>query len=248
METMQATEKRTDYDKNPALIRRYRAGDRDAGGELAEKNRPLVFSIASRFRGRGVEFDELVEAGNIGLVKAINTFDLERGCAFSTYATPLIFGEIRRFLRDDGMIKVSREQKRLCALLCSERERRISQGEPTDIASIAASIGVSAADAATAMFSAAPVRSLDECASGDDEDGRTIADTVFDESAAVSDFERICVRSALEGLEEGERKLIILRYFRDMSQSDTARILGLSQVKVSREEKKILAKLRRELS
>lgn len=248
MENMQAIEKRTDYDKNPDLIRRYRAGDRDAGGELAEKNRPLVFSIATRFRGRGVEFDELVEAGNIGLVKAINTFDLERGCAFSTYATPLIFGEIRRFLRDDGMIKVSREQKRLCALLCSERERRISLGEPTDIDSIATSVGVSSADAAAAMFSAAPIRSLDESASGEDDDARTIADTVCDESALTSDFERICVRSALEGLSEGERRLIILRYFRDMSQSDTARILGLSQVKVSREEKKILAKLRRELS
>ncbi len=248
METMQATVKCTDYDKNPDLIRRYRAGDRDAGGELAEKNRPLVFSIATRFRGRGVEFDELVEAGNIGLVKAINTFDLERGCAFSTYATPLIFGEIRRFLRDDGIIKISREQKRLCALLCSERERRISLGEPTDIASIAAAVGVSGADAATALFASAPVRSLDESATGDEDDARTVADTVFDESAEISDFERICVRGAIEKLEESERKLIILRYFRDMSQSDTARILGLSQVKVSREEKKILAKLRRELS
>ena len=248
MENMQATLKCKDYDKNPDLIRRYRAGDRDAGGELAEKNRPLVYSIATRFRGRGVEFDELVEAGNIGLVKAINTFDLERGCAFSTYATPLIFGEIRRFLRDDGMIKVSREQKRLCALLCSERERRLSIGEPTDIASIAAAVGVSGADAATALFSATPVRSLDEGLAGEDDDCRTIADTVFDEDATTSDFERICVRGALEKLEEDERKLIILRYFRDMSQSDTARLLGLSQVKVSREEKKILALIRRELT
>ena len=248
METMQATVKCTDYDKNPELIRRYRAGDRDAGGELAEKNRPLVCSIAARFRGRGVELDELVEAGNIGLVKAINTFDLDRGCAFSTYATPLIFGEIRRFLRDDGIIKISREQKRLCAILCSERERRISAGEPTDIASIAAAVGISGADAASALFAATPVRSLDEGASGDDDDPRTVADTVFDENALTADFERICVRGALEKLEEGERRLILLRYFRDMSQSDTARLLGFSQVKVSREEKKILAKLRRELS
>ena len=248
MEIMQATVKCADFDKNPDLIRRYRAGDRDAGGELAEKNRPLVFSIATRFRGRGVEFEELVEAGNLGLVKAINTFALDRGCAFSTYATPLIFGEIRRFLRDDGMIKVSREQKRLCALLCSERERRVLLGEPTDIASIAAAVGVSGADAASALFSATPVRSLDESASTDDDDARTIADTVFDDAQEAAEFERICVRGALEKLEAGERKLIILRYFRDMSQSDTARVLGLSQVKVSREEKKILAKLRRELS
>ena len=248
MESMQATLKCKDYDKNPDLIRRYRAGDRDAGGELAEKNRPLVYSIATRFRGRGVEFDELVEAGNIGLVKAINTFDLDRGCAFSTYATPLIFGEIRRFIRDDGMIKVSREHKRLCALLCSERERRISMGEPTDIASIAAAVGISGADAATALFSATPVRSLDEGLGQDDEDSRTIAETVFDEGAEIADFERLCIHGALEKLTESERKLIVLRYFRDMSQSDTARVLGLSQVKVSREEKKILGKLRKELS
>ena len=248
MESMQLTVKCKDYDKNPELIRRYRSGERDAGGELAEKNRPLVYSIAMRFRGRGVELDELVEAGNIGLVKAINTFDLERGCAFSTYATPLIFGEIRRFLRDDGMIKISREQKRLCALLCSERERRISCGEPTDIASIAAAVGVSCADAASALFATTPIRSLDESASGEEDDARTIADTVFDEGALTSDFERICVRGALEKLDEVERKLIILRYFRDMSQSDTARALGLSQVKVSREEKKILAIMKRDLS
>ena len=248
MESMQATLKCKDYDKNPDLIRRYRAGDRDAGGELAEKNRPLVYSIATRFRGRGVEFDELVEAGNIGLVKAINTFDLDRGCAFSTYATPLIFGEIRRFIRDDGMIKVSREHKRLCALLCSERERRISMGEPTDIASIAAAVGISGADAATALFSATPVRSLDEGYAADDEDSRTIAETVFDDGAEIADFERLCIHGALEKLTEAERKLIVLRYFRDMSQSDTARVLGLSQVKVSREEKKILGKLRKELS
>ena len=236
------------WDKNPDLIRRYREGDEDAGEEIVILNRPLVCRIASRFSGRGVDMDDLIGIGNIGLVKAINTFDFSRECAFSTYAVPLIFGEIRRFLRDDGMIKVSREQKRLCALLCSERERRISLGEPTDIASIAAAVGISGADAATALFSATPVRSLDEGILQDDDDGRTIADTVFDDGAEPADFERICIRSALEKLTEDERKLIVLRYFRDMSQSDTASVLGLSQVKVSREEKKILQKLKRELS
>lgn len=235
------------YDKNLELLRRYREGSQDAGGELATLNAPLVFSIAARFRGRGIEFDELVEAGNIGLVKAINTFDFTRGCVFSTYATPLIFGEIRRFLRDDGIIKVSREQKRLSATLAAERERRQSAGQRCDIESIAAAVGVSAQDAAAAFFAVTPPRSLDECAGGED-DSRTLADTVCDEGAEERDFESLAVRLALEGLDEFERKIIILRYFRDLSQVEVARIMGLSQVKVSRAEKKILTKLRAELS
>ena len=136
------TKKEDAFDRNLILLREYRLGSAEAGEELARLNAPLVASIARRFSERG-ELSDLLECGNIGLVKAMQSFDPDRGCAFSTYATPLIFGEIRRFLRDDGMIKVSREQKRLCALLCSERERRISLGEPTDIASIAAAVGIS---------------------------------------------------------------------------------------------------------
>ena len=115
------------YDKNLELITRYRDGDKAAGEELAKLNAPLVYKIAGKFTGRGVDIEELVETGNIGLVKAINTFDFSRECAFSTYAVPLVFGEIRRFLRDDGIIKVSRENKRLAAVIGRERERRIEK-------------------------------------------------------------------------------------------------------------------------
>lgn len=234
------------YDKNIDLLRAWREGDADAGEELAVINTPLVFSIASRFSGRGVDFEELVEAGNIGLVKAMNTFDFDRECAFSTYAVPLIFGEIRRFLRDDGIIKVSREQKRLSALLNAERERRLSSSESTDIDSLAAAVGVSSQDAAAAMFSSSPVRSLDEHAF-DDDDSHTLADTVFDDGAEERGFERLALRFALDKLSPFHRKLIILRYFRDMSQMECAAAMGLSQVKVSREEKKILAILKKEM-
>ena len=235
MEIMKTDEVKTrGYDKNLDLIKEYREGKRDAGGELAEINRPLVFKIASKFTGRGVDFEELCEAGNIGLVKAINTFDFDFGCAFSTYAVPLIFGEIRRFLRDDGIIKVSREQKRLSAELNAERERRLAAGESTDIGSLAKAVGVSREDAAAAMFSS--------------DEGHTLADTVFDEEEERRSFEGLSLRLAMEKLPEFERKLIILRYFRDYSQVETARIMGLTQVKVSRTEKKILAFLRRELS
>ena len=234
------------YDKNLELLERYRAGDREAGEELAVLNKPLVYNIAGRFSGRGVDMDELVEMGTIGLVKAINTFDFSRECAFSTYAVPLIFGEIRRFLRDDGMIKVSRENKRLAALLNAERERRLGSGEDVGVASIAAAVGISPQDAAAALFSTSPVRSLDEAAY-DDEDSMTVGATIFDADAEVREFDRLALRFAIEKLGAVERKIIILRYFKDFSQADTAKVLGLTQVKISREEKKILSALRAEL-
>lgn len=243
---MKVIKERTPYDKNLDLIRRYRAGDDEAGEELAELNKALVYSIAGRFSGRGVDSEELYEIGTVGLVKAINTFDFSRECAFSTYAVPLIFGEIRRFLRDDGMIKVSRENKRLSALLNKERDRRLSVGEDAGVVSIANAVGVSPQDAAAALFATTPVRSLEEAAY-DDDGALTLGATISDEDAPVKEFDRIALRFAIEKLKDTERKIIILRYFRDFSQAQTAKVLGITQVKVSREEKKILATLRREL-
>ena len=230
------------FDKNLTLLKRYRHGDREAGEILAELNAPLVYKIAGKFTGRGVDIEELIETGNIGLVKAFNTFDFSRECAFSTYAVPLIFGEIRRFLRDDGLVKVSRENKRLAAAIAAERERRMNSGEPTDVSSIAEALGISREDCAMAIFSTREVKSLDEAAF-DDEEGATLGSVVFDEDEEKREFDKLALRLALEKLTNFERKLIILRYFRDYSQCKTAEIMGLSQVKVSRLEKKILKNL-----
>lgn len=235
------------FDRNPELIRRHRAGDRAAGEELIRLNSPLVYSIVGRFSGRNADTADLVECGIMGLVKAINTFDLERGFAFSTYAVPLIFGEIRRFLRDDGPIKVSREEKRLCLLLNRERERRIADGEPCDLSSLARAVGISVQDAASALYSEAPVKSLDEAMSAE-EDAPTLGSTVADSEDEHRVFEKIALRFAIDKLSDLHRRLVILRYFRDYSQTETARIMGISQVKVSREEKKIIEQLRREMS
>lgn len=240
-------EKISPYDENLTLLQAYREGDLQSGERLAELNAPLVYSIAGRFSGRGADMSDLVESGTLGLVKAMKTFDFSHGCAFSTYAVPLIFGEIRRFLRDDGIIKVSREEKRLSALLCAERERRLSAGEDADIASVAAAVGISREDAASALFASSPVRSLDEAAFDDDE-GSTLGSMICDEDAESRQFDRFALRMAIEKLSEPQRRLIILRYFRDLSQTETAKILGLTQVKVSREEKKIMDILRKELS
>ena len=150
------------YDKNLSLLRAYRAGDASAGEALVLLNRPLIYSIVSRFSGRHGDSEELFEVGSIGLVKAINTFDFSRECAFSTYAVPLIMGEIRRFLRDDGPLKVSREEKRLCALLSARRDSMLAAGLRPTVEDLAEAVGVSVSDAAVALSSGSTVRSLSE--------------------------------------------------------------------------------------
>ena len=146
------------YDKNLSLLAAYRAGDASAGEALVILNRPLIYRIVSRFSARHGDQEELVEVGNIGLVKAINTFDFSRECAFSTYAVPLIMGEIRRFLRDDGPIKVSREEKRLCALLGAKREAMLAEGKHPTVEALAEAVGISSSDAAVELASGGAVR------------------------------------------------------------------------------------------
>lgn len=231
-------EKSTNYDSNPELIVRYREGDEEAGERIVELNLPLVYSIAARFRERCEDMSDLTECGTVGLVKAIKTFDPDRGCAFSTYAVPLIFGEIRRFLRDDGIIKVSREEKRLAVLINREKERRQNLGLRTDVHSISESLGITPQDVASAMFSEVKPRSLEESVF-DDGDSTTLGSMISDDSEGAT-FDKLALRMAIETLDEEKRKIVYLRYFKDYSQTETARVLGLSQVKISREEKKIM--------
>lgn len=243
---MRELQKTDVYDTNPELIERYREGDEAAGDRLVEINLPLVYSIASRFRERCDDMSDLVECGTIGLVKAFKTFDLSRGCAFSTYAVPLIFGEIRRFLRDDGIIKVSREEKRVLALINKERDRRQNLGLATDVHSLAEALGITPQDVASAMFSDAHPRSLEESVF-DDGDSTTLGSMIADESETVSAFDKLALRMAIESLDVRMQRIVYLRYFKDYSQAETARVLGLSQVKISREEKKIMALLESKL-
>lgn len=235
--------KKEGYEENIELLRRAQAGDSEAAELIFVKNQPLIYHLAARFSDRGVDLAELVDVGTLGLVKAMNTFDTARGVMFSTYAVPLIFGEMRRFLRDDGIIKVSREEKRLSARLLAERDRRHRCGECTSIAAIAEAVGVSAEDAASAIFSSTPVRSLDEQAF-DDESDATLLSIISDEEEEERSFRHLALRMAMESLSEEERQLILLRYFRDLPQAKCAEILGVTQVKISREEKKILKRLR----
>lgn len=236
------------WSENLPLLVRSRAGDRRATEELVRNNGGLVAGIAARFLGRGTDYEDLVALGNLGLLKAIRTFDPERGCAFSTYAVPLIFGEIRRFLRDDGPIKVSRTQKRLGARLIAARDRRAARGEEgIRIEDLATECEVSPAEAAAALEAVTPVASLSESVYGEDS-GITIEGTLYDDEEGERNLNRLAIAEVLSRLPELRRKIILLRYFRDMSQEETARALGLTQVKVSREEKRILAVFREALS
>lgn len=239
-------EKAKSYDSNPELIARYRNGDEEAGERLVEINLPLVYKIASRFKERCDDVGDLIECGTLGLVKAIKTFDLERGCAFSTYAVPLIFGEIRRFLRDDGIIKVSREEKRVAVLINREKERRQNLGLGTDVFTLSEALGISPQDVASAMFAEVKPRSLEESVF-DDGDSTTLGSMISDDSE-IESFDKLALRMAIETLDEEKRRIVYLRYFKDLSQSQTARILGLSQVKISREEKKIMKLLEDKMS
>ncbi len=239
------TEKK--YGDNMALLRRSLGGDEKATEALIINNAGLVRGIALRFVGRGTDLEDLLQIGNMGLLKAIRTFDPGRECAFSTYAVPLIFGEIRRHMRDDGLIKVSRTQKRLAAILASERERAIKEGVELRIEELAERCGVTAEEAAAALGAVSPVRSLSEPVWGEEE-GVTLDAILTDEEEGERAFDKLALSMSIDRLPPLRRKIILLRYYRDLSQQQTADLLGITQVKVSREEKKSLIFLREELS
>lgn len=181
------------------------------------------------------------------MLKAIKTFDASRGTAFSTYAVPLIMGEIRKFLRDDGLIKVSRDNKRNSAILLRCREKFCEEhGREPHIDELCRETGLDAEAVTQALNSSRPVASLSDPIGEDAE--FTVENTLEDHNASMDrTVDHIALGEALSSLDERSRKLIMLRYFRDMSQQQTADILGLSQVKVSREEKKIIAFLRQSI-
>lgn len=240
--------KSQNFSENTELIRLSQEGNEEATAELMTLNAGLVQSIAYKFVGRGVDFEDLVQLGNIGMLKAIRSFDLERGVVFSTYAVPLIFGEIRRFLRDDGLIKVCRPQKKLGAMLMRAKEQYISEhGFSPRIEDIAKECSVSVEEATTALCAISPTISLSEplC---EDEENFTLESTLSSQDENEKMIEKITLTEALNKLPELWKKIVIFRYYREMSQQSTAEMLGLSQVKISREEKKLIEFLRKQMT
>ncbi|MBR7098886.1 MAG: sigma-70 family RNA polymerase sigma factor [Clostridia bacterium] len=237
-------------ERNLLLLERVQAGDELAEEELVRDNLGLVRKIAMRFLDRGTEYEDLVQIGSIGMLKAIRSFSLERGTAFSTYAVPLIVGEIRRHLRDSGPIKVSRIYKRQGLALMHEKNRiQTGEGREAGIAELAERCGVSVEEAAISLDALSPIVSLSDYVYG--EDTVTVEGVLSDEESE-RESERICDRVAISQsinrMPPLWRQIVILRYYRNQTQQQVADLLSLTQVKVSREEKKILAFLREELS
>ena len=231
--------------ENASLLEKIRDGDGEALERLVRENAGLVRGIALRFTGRGIEYEDLVQIGTIGMIRAARSFDPAFGCVFSTYAVPLITGEIKRTLRDDGSVKIGRELKRRAAEAACARDRfEARTGREPRLSELAEEAGMCPQDAAQALAACLPVRSLSEPASGDDgpELGQTVADP---DDLYEAICEKLTLKSALSALDPFERKVVYLRYRRELSQSQTGRILGASQVRISRTEKKIVEKLRR---
>ncbi len=245
------------------LIARSHAGEREAREVLIEKNLGLVHHIVRRFAGRGCDTEDLFQIGVIGLIKAIDKFDLGMGVKFSTYAVPMIAGEIKRFLRDDGMVKVSRTIKENALKVKLARQSlQVSEGREPTLEDISAQTGLSTEEILLAMEASAEVESLYSAVYQEDGSEVYLMDKVVrGESGSVGSsltgafsggdaekeelLDHMLLKQLLDSLEPRERELIRMRYFQDKTQTEIAGILGISQVQVSRTEKKILMRLRR---
>ena len=224
------------------LIARSRAGDRAAGEQLIVENSGLIWSIARRDFGRGVDPDDLYQLGCLGFLKAVEGYDTAFGTQFSTYAVPKIAGEIRRFLRDDGSVKVSRGLKERAAAIKMTRSRLTAElGREPTVGEISREMGLSAEEIATAETATAATESIQRETG---EDGFTLENVLTDSDTEEQLVERIALREAIGKLPEREALVINLRYFHGLTQERVARVLQVSQVQVSRIEKKALGHLR----
>lgn len=233
-----------------ALIGRAHQGDKEARDTLFEENTGLIYSVARRFLGRGVEMEDLFQIGSIGLLKAVDKFDPAFEVRFSTYAIPMILGELKRFFRDDGMIKVSRSIKENQHRVYLAREKIEKElGREPSLKEIAEMLGMPPEEVAMTLDSAAEVESLYRTVYQSEGTDISLIDKIPEkENAEEHLLNRIFLEEIFGKLESSDRKLIYMRYFQDMTQTQVAERLGVSQVQVSRMEKRILGKLRQNLT
>ncbi|MDY3280979.1 sigma-70 family RNA polymerase sigma factor [Dysosmobacter sp.] len=229
---------------NGELLQAAQSGDAEACEQVVRENSGLIWSIVRRYYGRGVEPEDLYQLGCLGFLKAVRGFDFSYGTCFSTYAVPKIAGEIRRFLRDDGALKVSRSMREKAQLLYSTREtlRHQLHREPL-LSELAEATGLEAEEIARVDLASAAPESLQ----AETEEGLPLEGMLGTDAPEEGMVERIALREAIDRLPEKERMTILFRYFRGMTQEQTARVLKVSQVQISRLEKKGLAHLRESL-
>ncbi|HHU42920.1 MAG: SigB/SigF/SigG family RNA polymerase sigma factor [Bacillota bacterium] len=227
------------------LIKEAQNGSDEAKTLLLYHNLPLIKSIVRRYKNKQIEYDDLIQLGTLGLIKAINNFDTSFGVRFSTYAVPMIAGEIKRFIRDDGAIKVSRsikaQSQKINAFI--EEYRHIHQKDPT-ISEIAEEFDIGEQDVVFTLDSSKyPVSLYTE----NDEDGLSLIDRLSAKGCQDDEIDKIIIKDLIKNLDERDKKIIYLRYYRDKTQSEIARELGVSQVQISRLEARIIEKLKKEL-
>lgn len=224
------------------LIALSQAGDLDAREILVQENSGLIWSVARRFLGRGTEADDLYQLGCLGFLKAVDGFDLEFGTQFSTYAVPKIAGEIRRFLRDDGAVKISRSIKERAASIKVARNNLVHElGREPTVQEIAERTGFTVEDIATAETATATVESIQQETG---EDGFSLENILSDTESEEILLERLALRQGIDKLPDREALVIRLRYFHGLTQERTSKVLNVSQVQVSRIEKKAIGRLR----
>lgn len=237
-------------DDTMKLIRMAHDGDKEARESLVMNNVGLVWSIVRHFSGRGYDLEDLFQIGSIGLLKAIDKFNLDFDVKFSTYAVPMITGEIKRFLRDDGMIKVSRSIKELGMRVRSARERMSFElGREPNLEELAEAVGATREEVAASMEAAADVESIYKTVGNGEDQNLCLLDKIQDEDEAEERLmNRMVLKELLLKLPDKDREIIIRRYFDNQTQSQIAADLNISQVQVSRLEKKILRQMREYLN
>jgi RNA polymerase sporulation-specific sigma factor len=224
-------------------ISKSQQGDKEARDLLVEKNVRLVWSVVQRFINRGYDPDDLFQIGSIGLIKSIDKFDLSYDVRFSTYAVPMIIGEIQRFIRDDGSIKVSRSLKETANKIRRKRDELTKEyGRSPTVREIAEALDITPEDVVHAQEAAKSPHSIHETVFENDGDPITLLDQIADQD--TNWFDKITLQEAIRGLNERERLIVYLRYYKDQTQSEVANRLGISQVQVSRLEKKILKEMK----
>ena len=229
-------------DAKPQLIERAQQGDKSAAEQLVLENAGLIWSIARRYFGRGVEADDLYQLGALGFLKAIAGFDTRYGTQFSTYAVPKIAGEIRRFLRDDGAVKVSRSVKERAGMIKKERQRLMGElGREPTLSELSDALGIPPEEIASAEMATGSAESIQRQTG---EEGITLEDVLAGPEMEEGILERMALKQALSNLSEREQMVISLRYFHGLTQQKVAFMIGVSQVQVSRIEKKALERLR----
>jgi len=227
------------------LIKKAQEGDQEACAQIIEKNAALIWSIVRRFLGRGVEADDLYQLGSLGCFKAIQCFDPSYNTQFSTYAVPKITGEIKRFLRDDGIIKINRETKNNAQKIKNARNKlENALGREPRLSEIAEETGLAIEEIAVCE-NAGSADSLQRDVTGD---GMTLEDVLSDESHEEMTLEHLTLNSAVRALPERERKVIYLRFYKGLTQQKTAEVLKISQVQVSRVERKAIGMLKMKIS